>query len=103
MEINKLLDQKRNLESELKDVNENIRKVTTNTKPKPHSVNFVLGVNCSMTVLATDKDNAKEIVDEFVEEVQFSGELHDQDFENVVEDGYFEKGEEDKAQYLFVE
>ena len=103
MEINELLDKRQELESELKTVNENICKVTEKKEKKPHSVNFLLGVNCSMTVLATDKNNAKEIVDEFVEDVQFSGELHDQDFENVVEDGYYEKSEEDKAQYLFVE
>jgi len=103
MEINELLDKRQELESELKTVNENICKVTDKKKPKPHSVSFLLGVNCSMTVLAKDKSNAKEIVNEFVEDVQFSGELHDQDFENVVEDGYFEKSEEDKAQYIFVE
>lgn len=103
MEIDKLLNKRQELESELKIVNENICKVTEKKKRKPHSVNFLLGVNCSMTVLATDKSNAKEIVNDFVEDVQFSGELHDQDFENVVEDGYFEKSEEDKAQYIFVE
>tara|TARA_B100001250_G_scaffold395517_1_gene400505 strand:- start:70 stop:381 length:312 start_codon:yes stop_codon:yes gene_type:complete len=103
MEIDNLINERQNLEEQLKEVNKSIEKETTKAKPKQHNVNFVLGVNCSMTVLAHSKEAAKEIVDEFVEDVQFSGELHDRDFENVVEDGYYEKSEEDKAQYLFVE
>ena len=103
MEINELIDKRQNLEEQLKEVNRNIEKETTKIKPKQHNVNFVLGVNCSMTVLAHSKTEAKEIVDEFIEDVQFSGELHDQDFEETVEDGYYEKSEGDKPQYLFLE
>jgi hypothetical protein len=103
MELNELIDKRQNLEEKLKEVNRDIEKETTKAKPKVHNVSFFLGVNCTMTVLAHSKDEAKQIVDEFVDDVQFSGELHDQDFENVIEDGYYEKAEEDKAQYLFVE
>ena len=56
-----------------------------------------------MTVFAYTKDQAKEIINEFAEDVQFSGELHDADFDDVVEDGYYEKCEEDKPEYIFVE
>ena len=103
MEINELIDKRQNLEEQLKEVNRDIEKETNKTKPKQHNVNFVLGVNCNMIVLAHSKNEAKEIVDEFVEDVQFSGELHDQDFEDTVEDGYYEKSEGDKPQYLFLE
>tara|TARA_B100001250_G_scaffold222810_1_gene191058 strand:- start:507 stop:818 length:312 start_codon:yes stop_codon:yes gene_type:complete len=103
MEINELIDKRQNLENMLKEVNKDIEKETTKTKPKQYNVNFVIGVNCSMTVLAHSKELAKEIIDEFIEDVQFSGELHDQDFEDTVEDGYYEKSEGDKPQYLFLE
>ena len=103
MEINELIDKRQILEEQLKEINRNIEKETTKIKPKQYNVNFVLGVNCSMIVLAHSKTEAKEIIDEFVEDVQFSGELHDQDFEDRVEDGYYEKSEGDKPQYLFLE
>ncbi len=71
MEINELIDKRQNLENMLKEVNKDIEKETTKTKPKQYNVNFVIGVNCSMTVLAHSKELAKEIIDEFVEDVQF--------------------------------
>ena len=103
MKLDKLINERESLENKLKQLNSDIEREMLNTKKKSYNVNFILGVNCNMTVFAYTKDQAKEIINEFAEDVQFSGELHDADFDDVVEDGYYEKCEEDKPQYIFVE
>ncbi len=103
MKLDKLINERESLEDKLRKLNDDIEKEMLNTKKKSYNVNFILGVNCNITVLAYTKDEAKEILNEFAEDVQFSGELHDADFDDKVEDGYYEKCEEDKPQYIFVE